>query len=83
MSDVSIQVEHIIGTMETARQESFSLDAYNRLEEENALRYEYHSGEVFAMAGGDPKHGVIANNITGAINFIFTATCHHCVSMYS
>lgn len=40
-----------------------SLTEYNQLEEEQNLRYEYHDGDVFAMAGGDPKHGAIAVNI--------------------
>ena len=48
-----------------------SLAEYNQLEEENDWRYEYHDGEVVAMAGGDPVHSLIANNtsylLTGAL----------------
>ena len=40
-----------------------TLAEYNQLEEDTQQRYEYHDGEVFAMAGaatdvGDPVHNV-------------------------
>lgn len=41
-----------------------SLAEYNQLEEQTQQRYEYHDGEVFAMAGGDPVHNVIGVNVT-------------------
>jgi Uma2 family endonuclease len=50
--------------MEPARKDRLSLSEYNQLEEREQQRYEYHQGEVFAMAGGDPKHGAIAGNVT-------------------
>lgn len=40
-----------------------TLAEYNQLEEETRQRYEYHNGEVFAMAGGDPVHNVIGHNV--------------------
>ncbi len=40
-----------------------TLEEYNLLEEENQQRYEYHDGEVFAMAGGDPVHNAICHNL--------------------
>lgn len=49
--------------MEHATKKRVSLAEYNQLEEEDDLRYEYHDGEVFAMAGGDPKHSAIAGSI--------------------
>lgn len=54
--------------MEPAVKSHLSLTEYNELEEENNTRYEYHGGpygygEVFAMAGGEPKHGAIAGTI--------------------
>jgi Uma2 family endonuclease len=49
--------------MEQTRENHLTLEDYNRLEEEQQQRYEYHDGEVFAMAGGDPKHSAIANNV--------------------
>ena len=41
---------------------------YNQLEEETQQRYEYHNGEVFAMAGGDPVHNTIGVNTTTVLN---------------
>ncbi len=49
--------------MEHVLKKKLSLEEYNQMEEEEQWRYEYHSGEVFAMAGGDPKHSAIAGSI--------------------
>ncbi|WKN45119.1 Uma2 family endonuclease [Tunicatimonas pelagia] len=49
--------------MERTATKLLSLEEYNQLEEETSIRYEYHNGEVFAMAGGSPRHGIIAGNI--------------------
>lgn len=58
--------------MEPARKDCLSLSEYNQLEEQEQQRYEYHRGEVFAMAGaatdvGSPKHGAIAGNVIGLL----------------
>lgn len=45
-----------------------SLEEYRRLEEESDQRYEYHDGEVFAMAGGEPVHNVISVNTMVALS---------------
>lgn len=50
--------------MEPAIENKLSPSAYLQLEQEQGMRYEYHNGEVFAMAGGSPKHGAIAINIS-------------------
>jgi Uma2 family endonuclease len=47
--------------MEQVEKKRYTIEEYNRLEEEQQQRYEYHDGEVFAMAGGDPKHSAIAS----------------------
>ncbi len=53
--------------MEPATKNYLSLIDYNQLEEETNTRYEYHDGEVFAMAGGNPKHSAIAGNLNRLI----------------
>lgn len=53
--------------MEPATKNYLFLADYNELEEETNTRYEYHDGEVFAMAGGDPKHSAIAGNLSRLI----------------
>ncbi len=45
-----------------------TLAEYNQLEEEMQQRYEYHDGEVFAMAGGDPVHNAIGGNVITVLN---------------
>ena len=67
--------------MESARKNHLSLAEYNQLEEETDTRYEYHDGEVFAMAGGDPVHGVIATNIIRLLgNGLLSKDCTVCNS---
>ena len=62
--------------MESARKNRLSLAEYNQLEEETNTRYEYHDGEVFAMAGGDPLHGAIAGNLIRLIgNGVVSKDC--------
>jgi Uma2 family endonuclease len=58
--------------MEPAIKKSLSLEKYNQLEEQTNTRYEYHGGELYAMAGaatgvGSPQHGIIAGNAIGSI----------------
>lgn len=55
--------------MEHIQQKNFlTLEEYQQLEEETGQRYEYHNGEVFAMAGGEPKHSAIGGNTITILN---------------
>ncbi len=50
--------------MEQKKHEQYlNLEDYLNLEQETDQRYEYHNGQVFAMAGGSPKHNAICQNI--------------------
>jgi Uma2 family endonuclease len=40
------------------------------------LRLEYLAGEIFAMAGGTPEHGMIAARVIQALGARLPATCH-------
>lgn len=53
--------------MNLAVKKPLSLEEYNQLEKQTNARYEYHGGHVYAMAGGSPKHGIIAGNIIGLL----------------
>ena len=54
-----------------------TLEEYCQLEEEMQQRYEYHDGEVFAMAGGDPVHNAIGVNVTTLLNqFLREKNCN-------
>ena len=61
--------------VEPAVNRKLSLSAYLQLEQEQGTRYEYHDGEVFAMAGGAPKHGAIATNVTILLGSLLTGGC--------
>ncbi len=61
--------------MERVATKFLSLEEYNQLEEQTQIRYEYHGGEVFAMAGGTPKHGIIAGNIIGLLKSQLNKGC--------
>lgn len=45
-----------------------TLSEYSQLEEDTQQRYEYHDGEVYAMAGGDPVHNAIGGNVIFVLN---------------
>lgn len=49
-------------------QQRLSIEEYLALEKETDTKYEYHDGEVYAMAGGTPTHSLIANNAGTALN---------------
>lgn len=40
---------------------------YLAIEQEEDMRYEYHDGEIFAMAGGSINHGRICGNCFGTL----------------
>ncbi|MBB3840712.1 Uma2 family endonuclease [Runella defluvii] len=49
-------------------QPRFSIEEYLALEKETDTKYEYHDGEVYAMAGGTPTHSLISNNVGTSLN---------------
>lgn len=46
----------------------YTIEEYIELEKSSEEHYEYFDGEVFAMAGGNLEHAIIATNVAGAIN---------------
>ncbi len=44
-----------------------SVEAYVTLEQETGMRYEYHDGEIVAMAGGSYDHTTISGNVFTAL----------------
>ena len=61
--------------MEPAIEGKLSLADYLQLEQDQAMRYEYHDGEVFAMSGGAPKHGAIAINVSTLLSNALSGNC--------
>lgn len=48
---------------------------YLEWEREQVDKHEYYAGEVFAMAGGSPRHNWIAGNVQSALKRALDATC--------
>lgn len=44
-----------------------SVEEYLKHESENDTKYEYHNGEIFALAGGSINHGLLCANIYSEI----------------
>lgn len=49
--------------MEANKLTNISIKEYIKIEQEGNLKYEYHNGSIFAMAGGTIHHGLIIGNI--------------------
>jgi len=49
--------------MQATKLNNISIEEYITIERENDTRYEYHNGEIFAMAGGTVPHTDISGNI--------------------
>ena len=48
-------------------QSHYSIESYLELEHQTGIKYEYHDGEVYAMAGGTVAHSLIGGNIVGEL----------------
>ncbi len=45
----------------------YSFQDYYRLEQQDDYKSEYFAGEIFAMAGGTPRHSLISANLVGEL----------------
>lgn len=54
--------------MSTAPTRRFTLEEYLALEETSVERHEFYNGEIFAMAGGSPRHNRIAANCIATLH---------------
>ena len=48
---------------------------YLAWEREQPDKHEFHAGEVFAMAGGSPRHNLIAGNVQTALKLALKGRC--------
>lgn len=53
--------------MEPAKRDLATEDEYLARERSSDVKHEYINGEIFAMAGGTPRHSLITANVTGAL----------------
>jgi Uma2 family endonuclease len=49
-----------------ALRRDYTLDDYWAVDAESQGRFEYFAGDIVAMAGGSPRHNLVAANIAGA-----------------
>ena len=61
--------------MNPLAKEHLTLTEYQQLEEETNSRYEYHDGEVFAMAGGTLEHSAITANVVSLLSNLLPDNC--------
>lgn len=64
-------------------QDQLSILEWQELEQTGEVRYEYHHGEIFAMAGGTLNHTRISGNAYRAIENNFEATESDCQAFTS
>ena len=53
--------------MEALRKRIYTLKEYIELEKKMGQKYEYHSGQIYSLAGGTIEHGLICGNIYSEI----------------
>ena len=53
--------------MSTARRLHYSYAEYLDVERQSSVRHEYLDGEIYAMAGGTPEHGILASRVAALI----------------
>jgi len=47
-----------------------TVSEYLAFEAKSEIRHEFHEGEIFAMAGGTPNHGLISGNVITELNLL-------------
>jgi len=60
-----------------------SIDEYLKIEANSELRYEFHHGDIYSMAGGTIEHGDIASNVHTFLKSSFRASKKGCRSFHS
>jgi Uma2 family endonuclease len=53
----------------------YTYDEYLAYERDSALKHEFESGEILAMAGGSPRHSALASRISAALENTRPAAC--------
>jgi Uma2 family endonuclease len=62
--------------MSTARRLHNTYDQYLEVERLSSVRHEFLDGEIYAMAGGTPEHGILAARVTALLAAGVPAGCH-------
>lgn len=62
--------------MSTARRLHHTYEQYLEVERLSSVRHEFLEGEIYAMAGGTPEHGILAARVTALLASAVPAGCH-------
>ena len=65
------------------KNEKYTIEEWQKLEESGETRYEFHYGEVFAMAGGTINHGRIGRNALFELENHFRTQGKNCEALTS
>ncbi|MEM1215686.1 MAG: Uma2 family endonuclease [Bacteroidota bacterium] len=65
-------------TLEAPKLNNLSIEDYLVVEEQAEERYEYHDGEIFAIAGGSLRHSLVSLNFNSEIRFALKKKNKHC-----
>lgn len=69
--------------MEAVSLDKISIEEYIALSQEQDQKYEYHDGQLFAMAGGTIEHGIIGGNVLTEIGTQFKSKESSCFPLNS
>lgn len=62
--------------MSTARRLHHTYEQYLEVERLSSVRHEFLDGEIYAMAGGTPEHGILAARVTALLTARAMPGCH-------
>lgn len=62
--------------MSTARRLHHTYEQYLEVEKLSSVRHEFLDGEIYAMAGGTPEHGILAARVTTLLAARVPSGCH-------
>lgn len=63
-------------SMSTARRLHHTYEQYLEVERLSSVRHEFLDGEIYAMAGGTPEHGILAARVTSLLTARVPSECH-------
>ncbi|MCP9237252.1 Uma2 family endonuclease [Lewinella sp. JB7] len=69
--------------MAVAQVTKLPISEYLSFEHRGEMRYEYHNGEVYAMAGGTIAHTILSSNTQRLIGNALTVAGKNCISLNS
>jgi len=69
--------------MEAISIDKISIEEYIALSQEQDQKYEYHDGQIFAIARGTIEHGVIGGNVLGEIGTQLKSKKSSCIPLNS